>query len=185
MTLARLITEICAPWISNITLFLILGVSFNALGPGLLAATMTGVLPMVAIMGMIRRGQVGNHHVTAGHQRGPVFVVILSLLAVLIVGLLVMDTPREIWLAVIAAVLFIAVFAVVTRSGLKISIHIGHWLAVWIYLGLVLSPWWWITLLMIPMIAWSRLKLTHHSWGEITGGAAAGLTVVGIMLPLI
>lgn len=185
MTPAKLITEVCAPWVSNITLFLILGVSFGAPGPGLLAATMTGVLPMVAIMGMIRRGKVGNHHVTAGHQRGTVFAVILGLLTILIGGLLVMDTPREVWLAVVAAVLFIGIFAVVTRSGLKISLHVGHWLAVWIYLGIVLSPWWGLALLMTPLIAWSRIKLTHHSWPEITGGALAGLAVVGIMLPLV
>ncbi|HZK31911.1 MAG TPA: phosphoesterase [Corynebacterium sp.] len=185
MTLAKLITEVCAPWVSNITLFLILGVGFDALGPGLLASTMTGVLPMVAIMAMIRRGKVDNHHVTAGHQRAAVFAVILGLLAILIAGLLMMDTPREIWLAVTAALLFIAIFAVVTRFGLKISIHVGHWLAVWIYLGIVLSPWWWLALLMTPVIAWSRLKLTHHSWPEITGGTLAGLAVVGIMLPLV
>lgn len=185
MTFARIVTEIAAPWVTNISLFLILAVGFDALLPGLLAAIMTGIFPMVAVLWMIRRGRVSNHHVTVRAQRGALFVIILGLLTVLIGGLLLLDTPREIWLAGIAAVCFIVFFAAINQLGLKISIHVGLWVAVWIYLGVILSPWWWLALLATPLIAWSRLQLSHHSWAEILGGALTGLGVVAVVIPLL
>ncbi|RSZ61792.1 phosphoesterase [Corynebacterium hylobatis] len=185
MIFAKIVTEVAAPWVTNILLFLILGISLGAPAPGLLAAFMTGILPMVAVLRMIRQGRVASHHVTVRTQRGALFAIILGLLAVLIVGLLLLDTPREIWLAGLAAVLFILAFSVINQLGLKISIHVGLWVPVWSYLGLVLSPWWSLALLVTPLIAWSRLKLTHHSWAEIIGGAFTGLAVVAVMLPLL
>lgn len=185
MTFAKIVTEVAAPWVTNILFFLILGIGFDAPGPGVLAAFMTGILPMVAVLWMIRRGRVASHHVTVRTQRGALFAIILGMLAVLIGGLLPLDTPREIWLAGVAAVLFILAFAVINQLGLKISVHVGLWIPVWIYLGIVLSPWWLLALLATPLIAWSRLKLTHHSWAEVIGGALTGFTVVAVMLPLL
>lgn len=185
MTAARLVTEICAPWVLNIVLFVILGLSLDAPGPGLSAALLTGAAPMAVIAWMIRRGRVDNHHVTSRTQRGGVYAMILGLLAVLAVTLAVMDTPWEIWVALAAAVGFILIFAVVTSAGLKISVHLGIWLTHWTYLGIVLSPWWWLMLLFTPVVAWSRLELTHHSHRELVGGAAAAAAVVGLTLPAV
>lgn len=182
---ARFVTEVSAPWLTNIVLFLALGISLGAPAPGLLAASMTGIVPMLAILLMMKRGQVGDHHVTIRHQRGAVFLVIMTILALLIGGLYFLETPRALWVAVVAAVSFILVYSLITRFVAKISVHVGLWVAVWIYLGYTLGPAWWLGLLATPVIAWSRRKLTHHSWQEIVGGVLAGLAVAGGVLPLI
>lgn len=183
MTAEKLITEICAPWVANTALFLILGIALDAVTPGATAALLTGVAPMALIFWLIRRGRVGDHHVTARHQRGVVFAMILGLLALLGALLAVLATPREIWVAVAAAVGFILLFAVVNAAGIKISVHVGIWVTHWTFLGIVISPWWWLMLILTPVVAWSRLKLVHHTRTELIGGVLAAAVVVGLTLP--
>ncbi len=185
MSVARIITEICAPWVTNVALFVILGLALGAPWPGITAALLTGPVPMLAILWLIRRGRVGNHHVTTRTQRGRVFALILGLLGLLAVLLTVMATPSDIWVALAAAVVFILLFAVVTVGGVKISVHVGVWVTHWLYLGVVISPWWALMLLLTPAVAWSRLRLVHHTPTEIIGGLVTGLVVVGLTLPAV
>ncbi len=95
--------------------------------------------------------------------------MILGLPALPGVLLAVLATPREIWVAVAAAVGFILLFAVVNAAGVKISVHLGAWATHWMFLGIVISPWWWLMLLLTPAVAWSRLRLVHHTRTELIG----------------
>lgn len=186
MKTAELISDFCAPWIVNVVLFLVLGVSLDALGAGIIAATLTGVVPRAIIWVMMRKGSVSHHHVTQRSQRGPVFTAIVVCLAALVAALGVFGAPRELWIAVAAALALIVVFALVTLvAKVKISVHVGLWLTVWSYLGTVVSPWWLVGLLALPVVGWSRLKLGQHTRSELLGGVGAGLIVlVGALVAL-
>lgn len=185
MTIQKLITEVCAPWVSNTALFLVLGFGLGAPGPGIVAAFLTGPGPMLVLLARIRRGRVGDHHVTQRSQRAGVFLMLLGFVAILAAVLGMMETPREMWVAVAAALGFLVLFALVTSAGVKISLHVGLWVTVWAYLGIVVSPWWALVLVLAPVVAWSRVKLRHHSLPEVAGGAAAGLLVLAVTIPAI
>lgn len=179
MQIARVITEISAPWLSNIVLFLTLGLALDAVPAGLGAALFTGVLPMVAIVWMQRRGQVSDHHVTKAQQRSRVFLIIAVLLGILCLYLALVDTPREIWVIFAAAVVFIAVYAFITKViGIKLSVHVGLWVCVYGFLAISLSSWWFLAVAATSLVWWSRIKLAHHTNKEAGLGFLVGFVLL-------
>lgn len=179
--LAHIISEVFAPWVVNIALFLILAQVTGAWGPGIAASVGTGVMPMVVIVTLMRRGKVGDHHVTDRSQRGLVLVGIFLCVCVLIAVLWALETPRLIWVGVLSAFVFLLIFAILS-VGMKIkaSIHVGLWVCVVTYLGLVVSPLWLCALIMTPVIAWARIVIKHHTALEVAAGVLGGIAVTGI-----
>lgn len=176
---ARVVSEICAPWVLNIVFFLILGGVTRSWPLGIVAALGTGVVPMVLIVSLVHLGKVGNHHVTARSQRGLVFVGIIVCVIVLLFLLGVLETPQLIWDGVISALIFLAVFSAVTMK-IKASVHVGLWVCLVSFLGLTVSMWWLLALLFTPVTAWSRMKIKHHTLAEICAGVVAGIVAVAV-----
>lgn len=184
MRLEKAISDVGAPWVLNVLFFLILGAGFNALGAGLSAAFLTGVVPRAVIEWLVRRGDVSHRHVTRREQRKPVFAaIVVCLAATVMVFAVLLPAPREMWIALGAAVGFIVLFALVTLIvKVKVSVHVGLWVTVWSYLAVVLSPWWAIGLVGVPAVAWSRVRLGHHTPREVVGGLVAGVIVLACAL---
>lgn len=177
-SIAHIISEVFAPWVVNIALFLILAQVTGAWPAGIAASIGTGVVPMALILVLIRRGKVGNHHVTDRSQRGLVLAGIFVCVCVLLAVLAYLDTPRLIWVGVFSAFVFLIVFgflSVVAR--IKASIHVGLWVCVMTYLGLTVNPWWLSALALTPVIAWARIVIKHHTNVEVVAGIGGGVAV--------
>ncbi|MGP6173217.1 phosphoesterase [Corynebacterium sp. A21] len=183
--IAAALSELFAPWIINIAFFLVLGVITGAWLPALAAAIGTGAAPMILILVLMRGGKVGNHHVTSREQRGGVIIGIAVCVLVLLAVLALIDAPRLIWVAVWSALIFLGVFGVVTTAlKIKASIHVGLWVCVITFLGLTVDSWWFLGLLMAPVIAWSREVISHHTRREVIVGALTGLVVTFVSAEL-
>lgn len=182
--IARAITEACSPWVANIAFFLVLGLSTGAWVQGSLAALLTGIVPQTVIVARVKAGKTGDRHVTQRRQRRTVFLMILGCLVVLMGALALLNTPRALWVAVFAALAFIAAYIGVTSGlGVKISVHTGLWLCVWTFLAVVVSVWWGLGLLVLPAIMRSRWLLREHTVVEIAGGFGVGIAIlVGALL---
>ncbi|MEJ5929126.1 phosphoesterase [Corynebacterium sp. H128] len=151
------------------------------MGIGALCALFTSILPMAWILLLQKRGRVSSHHVTQRSHRGPIFMGIALLLGVLIGVLIWLEADLRIWTAVFAALGFILMFALVTVVlKTKISVHVGLWLTVTGYLAVVVHPLWWTLFALTPLIAWARVRISHHTVPEILGGAVAGLAILTI-----
>lgn len=181
---ARIISEICAPWVLNIAFFLILGGHTHAWIPGVVAAIGTGVVPMALILGLMKSGRVGNHHVTTRSQRGIVFAGIIICVLVLIAILNSLETPAVIWAGVLSALVFLILFAAVTVK-IKASVHVGLWVCLVMFLGLTVSSWWLLGLLFTPVTAWARMRIKHHTMPEIVAGIISGAVATGICYTLL
>lgn len=180
--LARLLTEIAAPWTVNIASCMILGWSIGHPGWGAFVALFAGVLPMLLIVWGIVRDRIGNHHVTEHSERHGLIVAILGLVVTALVVQIVAHAPREmiaLTCAGLAALVGIAVWTSVFH--VKASVHMAVWCGVVAVLAVALSPWWWLGLLLAPAIAWSRLSLGHHTRSQIVVGAATGLVVAPLV----
>lgn len=182
--LARSISEICAPWVLNIVFFLILGGVTDALTLGIVAAIGTGVVPMILILGLMKLGKVGNHHVTTRNQRGLVFVGIIACVIILIFILRALEAPQLIWDGMFSALIFLVLFAQVTMK-IKASVHVGLWVCLVMFLGLTVSLWWLLGLLFTPVTAWARMKIKHHTMSEIVAGIVTGAVATGICYALL
>ena len=137
---AFLISEVCAPWVTNLWFFLVLGATSHAWPAAITAILGTSIMPMAAIRVLKLIGKVEGRHVQKREQRYIVFAAIFVLLGAALAGLWHLHTPRIIWVSVLSAVMFIATFAVVTRLWCKASIHTGLWVCVTIFLALTVSP---------------------------------------------
>ena len=175
--IAFLISEVCAPWVTNLWFFLVLGVVTQAWSAAIIAILGTSIMPMTAIRVMTILGKVGGRHVQKREQRYIVFAAIFVLLGAALVGLWQVHTPRIIWVSVLSAVIFIGTFASITRLWCKASIHTGLWVCVTTFLALTVTSLWWMALAMAPVIGWARVVVKGHSWGEVGVGMSAGVAV--------
>lgn len=174
--LARIISEVFAPWVLNMGFFLVLGMYTSSWVPGVIAAVGTGLVPMALILTLMKMGRVGDHHVTSRNQRSLVYTGIIICVVALIVVLWMLETPRLIWVGVFSALIFLVVFGLVTLK-IKASVHVGLWVCLIIFLGLSVSPWWCAGLLFTPVTAWARIRIKHHTMPEILAGAVTGAVV--------
>ena len=175
---ARALTEIAAPWTVNIASCLILGFAIGHPGWGAFVALFAGVLPMALIVWGMVRDRIGNHHVTEHSERHGLIGAILVLVLVALVVQLVAQGPKEMIALTCAGLLTLVGIGIWTSGvGVKASVHMGVWCGVVAVLTVALSPWWWTGLVLAPAIAWSRMRLKHHSRKEIAVGAGTGLVI--------
>ncbi|MFX1760172.1 hypothetical protein [Rhodococcus sp. As11] len=175
---ARVLTEIAAPWTVNIASCLILGFAIGHPGWGAFVALFAGVLPMALIVWGMVRDRIGNHHVTEHSERHGLIGAILVLVLVALVVQLVAQAPKEMIALTCAGLVTLVGIGVWTSGvGVKASVHMGVWCGVVAVLAVALSPWWWTGLVLAPAIAWSRMRLKHHTRKEIAVGAVTGLVI--------
>lgn len=182
---ARIITEICSPWVTNLLFFGCLGWGTQQFFPGAIAGLITGPGVMAGIGVMMRLGFIGDHHVTKGQERKYAFAWIAVCLAAVLVFFAVTGVNHQLWGAFIASTIFIASYVAMMKAGWKTSIHVGLWVCCCIYLAWALSLWWLVALLAVPAIAWSRVELGEHSVKEVSTGALAGIvlgTVISVLV---
>ncbi|MEV0945095.1 hypothetical protein [Rhodococcus sp. NPDC049939] len=176
--LARLLTELAAPWTVNVASCLILGWSVGHPGWGAFVALFSGLLPMLLIGRGVVRESIGNHHVTEHSERHGLLLAILGMIFFALVVQLVAGSPPEmiaLTCAGLATLVGIALWTSIVR--INASVHMAVWCGVVAILAIALGPWWWLGLALAPAIAWSRLHLDHHTVGQISVGAATGLIV--------
>lgn len=181
---ARIVTEACSPWVTNLIFFSALGWGTHQLIPGAIAGVVTGPGVMAGIGVMMRLGLIGDHHVTSGHERGYAFAWIGVCLAAVLALFALTGVNRGLWGAFFTSTIFIGIYTALIKLGLKSSIHVGLWVACCIYLAFALSPGWLVALLFAPLIAWSRVTLHEHSVKEVSVGAGIG-AVLGIVASVI
>ncbi|USI92919.1 hypothetical protein [Rhodococcus pyridinivorans] len=173
-----MLTEIAAPWTVNIASCLILGFAIGHPGWGAFVALFAGVLPMALIVWGMVRDRIGNHHVTEHSERHGLIGAILVLVLVALVVQLVAQGPKEMIALTCAGLVTLVGIGVWTSGvGVKASVHLGVWCGVVAVLAVALSPWWWTGLVLAPAIAWSRMRLKHHTRKEIAVGAVTGLVI--------
>ncbi|MCD2114075.1 hypothetical protein LQ384_23445 [Rhodococcus rhodochrous] len=175
---ARALTEIAAPWTVNIASCLILGFAIGHPGWGAFVALFAGVLPMALIVWGMVRDRIGNHHVTEHSERHGLIGAILALVLVALIVQLVAQGPKEMIALTCAGLVTLVGIGVWTSGvGVKASVHMGVWCGVVAVLAVALSAWWWTGLILAPAIAWSRMRLKHHTGKEIAVGADTGLVI--------
>lgn len=178
MMIARVISEVCAPWVSNVWFFIVLGCISGDIKSGVIAAVGTGVIPMVLILWLMLRGVVGDHHVTQRGQRAVVIAGIVVCVVALTIFLKATHAASLVYFGVVSALVFLAAFAAVTIvASVKASFHVGLWVCISLYLSAVSTLWWSILLLAVPAIGWARVAIRHHTMVEIVTGAVVGALV--------
>lgn len=181
--LARIITEVLAPWV--IVLLLPLTVAWQAthsLWPmlywGLLVSMTSSVLPMGIIVWGARSGRWDGHHV---RNRGGRLIPFLALIISSTVGLTLLILLGAPWLltaldlSMLASL--IATGAITTRW--KISMHAAVAAGAVAILAITYHPLLWLLTPLVLAISWSRVRLHDHTSAQVIAGMIAGVVIGG------
>lgn len=181
LVVARLLTEALAPIVLIVGLLFAVAIHASpSVGGGLLYGAVTaffaGGLPYAIMMLGIRRGHLGDRHLTKRQER-PIMMVI-GLVSVS-VGLLLtwwLGAPRALFALVAAMVAGVAVALGITIFW-KISIHTACAAGTLAILVLEFGPAMWALLPLVAAIAWARVALRDHTSGQVGAGALVGYLV--------
>lgn len=184
--MARLLTEALAPIVLIVALLLAVAIhASSSVGRGLLYGAVTaffaGGLPYAIMVLGIRRGHLGDRHLSKRQER-PVMMVI-GLVSVS-VGLLLtwwLGAPRALFALVAAMVAGVAVALAITIFW-KISIHTACAAGTLAILVLQFGPAMWAFIPLVAAIAWARVALRDHTLHQVVVGALIGYAVASIVM---
>lgn len=174
--LARLLTELFAPWVLIIALFLAVGWhadGAHGLAWDLLGAAFASLGPMLAIVGGVLLGRFTDHHLTVREHRVPILLLSVALVITGIAVLAAAGAPRDV-VAVEAAMLGGLTITSPITAVWKVSFHTGVAAAAAVILTIVYGPPLALSIPLVAVIGWSRVQLRHHTTAQVIVGAPVG-----------
>jgi len=184
--LARIATEVLAPWVWVLGLPLVVAwkVTGYRFGETVLWGLIVGVtgslIPMAVIVRGAKKGKWDSHHVTDRAGRLVPFAVCIGSLAAGFGILIAGGAPHEmIALAAAELVCLVAALAITFGFKFKISMHAMVAAGAAVMLIRVYGPWLALLFLAVGWVCWSRVELGDHTRAEVTAGTAAGVVLGG------
>ncbi|WP_328604799.1 hypothetical protein OG943_32855 [Amycolatopsis sp. NBC_00345] len=185
-SLARVATEVLAPWVWVLGLPLLVAwqVTGHHLGETVLWGLIVGVtgslIPMAVIVRGAKQGKWDGHHVTNRAGRLVPFAACIGSLALGFIVLLVGNAPHEmIALAAAELVCLVVALAITFALKFKISMHAIVAAGATVMLMKVYNPWLALLFLAVAWVCWSRVELKDHTTAQVTTGAVAGILLGG------
>ncbi|MBI2031315.1 MAG: hypothetical protein HYT08_01750 [Candidatus Levybacteria bacterium] len=98
-------------------------------------------------------------------------------------SLFVLNGPKILFIAIFAIILGIIVLGI-ANQWIKVSIHTATVSALSISLAILYGGWFILSLVLIPIMAWSRIKIKKHTPTEAVTGGVLG-TIITIIVYII
>lgn len=174
MTPEKIVTEVFAPWVVLTAGAVHLGRAVNSPGWGVATATGLALVPQAAIALRVRRKNLSDHHITRREDRPLVIAGIAVSVATLMAAQRKLDAPAELRRTTQASLVSLGVAGAATFK-IKVSFHTAVLAGVVAVLSRELSPRYWWGLSTVPVIAWARIKISHHTLLETALGTALGV----------
>ncbi|TFG73957.1 MAG: phosphatase PAP2 family protein [Thermodesulfobacteriales bacterium] len=181
---ARIVSGVLSPLSIAIAAVAVAGYAINdesALSWIALYIALSILPPTLYIMYLVRKGIVTDFHLNARKERTKPFLIMTANTAVVFLVMLLLGAPKLILIVIATAVLQLFFMLLITLRW-KIS---GHCTAV---AGLVvlalalfgenLLP----STLLIPLVAWSRIRLKRHTPAQTVAGSFMGAAIVSTLL---
>jgi membrane-associated phospholipid phosphatase len=124
-----------------------------------------------------------NMDVSQRTQRPLLFLVGFLVALFYLGGLILFHAPQLLQLITIGIIASVPLFALI-NTKIKASIHVATFSAIIIGLACVYKGYYFFTILLIPLIAWSRLRMKRHTLSETIAGGITG-SLLSLMMYLI
>ncbi|MFF1880258.1 hypothetical protein ACFVVC_02150 [Pseudarthrobacter sp. NPDC058196] len=181
---ARVLSDLFAPAVSVFLMCVLCGAAGTSwTAPGLLWGLVTGifcaVIPMSVIHLAVRRKRLTDRHVTRRDQRWWVFLVCVGSVLCGMTAAALLGAPHTLLWILPTMVAGLVLAGGVTLLGPKVSMHAFCFTSLVILAALLLSPWWLLALpVLLPLVAFARLKLKHHTRLELALGSGLAAVVM-------
>jgi len=183
--IANIISRVLNPFLVSLVIILVL--SFESM-PGILDAikwslllSVISIAPVYAtIIYFVRVRRLGRHFVDIRRQRTKIYLIASLCALTDYLVLFWLDAPLLLMATFIAGL-----SAVITFMGInlwwKISLHSAFIAASVTLLVILYGGWAAVTVVLLPLVAWARIELAHHSVAQVAVGALlASLIVVTV-----
>lgn len=124
-------------------------------------------------------GFFSNFDVSKREQRPLLFSFSAFAISCYLLSILFFDGPKILFLPLLAVILGL-VSIVVVNKWVKASIHLATATAVLLFISIVYKGYSFLFLSLIPLLAWSRIKMKEHTLQETMVGS-----ILGVILTLI
>jgi hypothetical protein len=178
---ARVLTDLVDPKNVIFALCLLIGSNYgwSGIGWAAVAIIFCAVIPIAFIVLTGEKKTFADRHVPERARRYkaviPAIVTsVLTCLALMVVG----NAPTPILSMVGAMLATLAALWPITKFT-KISFHTAVLTGALAMLGLLYGPWWILSAVLIPLVAWSRNHLNDHTVPQTIAGAIVGAVVAG------
>ncbi|MDV2989254.1 MAG: phosphatidic acid phosphatase [Dehalogenimonas sp.] len=143
-----------------------------------LLVTVLNILPVLTVaIFLVRSGRMDALFSNRRHQRHRIYVIGLFFTVMTLLLLNWMNAPAAIFAVLVITLVTVVTFAAVNLWW-KISVHTSTTSAFVVILH-VLYGWWALpSLLLLPAMAWSRVKLAQHTLGQVIAGAVVSAVIV-------
>ncbi len=187
VTIARWVSRMFSP-----PLLIVLGLGLAAAAIGSASAwlwagfyTLLAVLlPVLYIVWKVRQGEITDFHIKLREQRLRPMLVMLVLSTMGWLVMLASSAPYPLIVFAGAGVIQVAFLLIVTQRW-KISGHstaaAGFSIFIFALFGLPAAP----VLLLIPLIAWARIRRNRHELAQTIAGSLAGIAYMLVVLYLV
>lgn len=125
-------------------------------------------------------GVFSNFNVSKREQRPLLFLAIAFAIVCYLFSLLILNGPKILFLAVFAVIFGLIVFVIVNK-WIKASLHLATATAVFLLIGIVYKGYFLLLPALIPLLAWSRVKLKEHTPAETIVGSILGIVITLIV----
>ncbi len=182
--LAKLTSDILNPFLMSFIVIILLAVeSTNSAGEALkwsLISIALSVLPIFAVViCMVRQKKLDGIFVSPRQQRNIIYIL-ASVPATIGCGILwYFEAPELLAVTFTVGLVAIVVFMTINRFW-KISLHTAFTAASATVITIVYGAAGALTILLLPPVAWSRVRLNQHSPAQVAAGAllSAGIVMV-------
>ena len=177
MKLATTISRLLQPFFLQFLLILFIALRAHVVGWELVYTMFSIVIvvfipPMVLLLWAIRLKKISNWDISNRSQRVKALMIFLVLFAIDMIIIRTLNIGEMTKLFSFFFVTLVGFFCITLFWKLS-----GHMTTAVIFVGILIHwyGWgWWPLLLFLPVLAWSRVKLTRHTIWQTVGGILFG-----------
>lgn len=137
------------------------------------------VVALFVIAGVLF-GVFSNFDVSKREQRPLLFSFSAFAAFCYLISLLILRGPKILFIGFFALVLGLTAIIIINR-WIKASIHLATATAVFLFIGIVYKGYFFLLLILIPLLAWSRVKTKEHTPIETVIGSILGIVITLIV----
>ncbi len=141
-----------------------------------IAAAIFSIAVSGAILFAVKKRKLSNFDVSRKKDRPMVFLGAAIISMVLIVLGVILKVEKNVLIFFGTGLLSIGLYALVTRK-IKASIHLGVFVLFISIITFLINLWFGFLYLLVPVLAWARVKEHEHTPSEVIVGSAIGFII--------
>lgn len=132
----------------------------------------------------LRMGFFSNFDISKRNQRTTFYLFVLLMLGASVIAGLTLRVPAELSAAAVGLFVGVSLMFLVNRK-IKASIHLATISGLLLTVTFLYGSYFYFALLLIPLIAWSRVKTKKHTVSETIAGVILGVIITAITYAMV